>query len=109
VDDWERALASLPASTESIEPSWIEGIKMIYDKLKGMLEVQGVTEITAKGEIFDPHLHEAVMRRDGDEGIVIDEIQRGYKLKDRVIRPSLVVVGEGKKDKEIIGNTDKEE
>lgn len=94
MDDLERAFVSLPAQPKGF--SWIEGIKLVYNKLKTILEAQGLTEIEAEGEPFDPHLHEAVMCREGKEGIVIEEIQKGYKLKDRVIRPSMVIVGEGK-------------
>lgn len=98
IDDWERALVSLPPQPG--EPDWLEGIKIIYNKLKATLEAQGLIEIKAKGEPFDPHLHEAVMRQEGEEGIVIEEIQKGYQLKDKVIRPSRVVVGHGKEEKE---------
>lgn len=98
MDDLERAFVSLPAQLMGF--SWIEGIKLIYNKLKTILEAQGLAEIKAKGEPFDPHLHEAVMRREGKEGIVMEEIQKGYKLKDKVIRPSMVIVGEGKEGKE---------
>jgi molecular chaperone GrpE len=93
VDDFERAFASLP--DELAESSWIEGIKMIYNKFKASLEAQGLTEIKAKGEPFDPHFHDAVMGQEGEEGMVIDEVQKGYMFKDRVIRPSMVVVGKG--------------
>jgi len=95
IDDLERAFVSLPAQLTGF--SWIDGIRLIYNKLKAILEAQGLAEIKAKGEPFDPHLHEAVMRQEGEEGRVIEEIQRGYKLKDKVIRPSMVIVGEGKK------------
>jgi len=98
IDDLERAFASLP--DQVAKSSWIEGIRLIYNKLKKTLEAQGLAEIKAKGEPFDPHLHEAVMCREGEEGIVIEEIQKGYRLKDRVIRPSIVIVGEGKEGKE---------
>jgi len=98
LDDLDRALASVPA--ELMESSWTEGIKLIYNKFKATLEAQGLTEIEAKGEPFDPHLHEAVMGQEGEEGIVIEEIQKGYKFRDRVIRPSMVVVGKGKGGKE---------
>lgn len=96
MDDLERAFVSLPARLSN--SNWIEGIELIYNKFKTVLESQGLTEIKAKGEPFDPYLHEAVMRQEGEEGIVLDEIQKGYKLKDRVIRPSRVIVGEGKNE-----------
>lgn len=99
MDDFERAFVSLPA--EIAESSWTEGIKLIYNKFKAILEGEGLAEIKAKGEQFDPCLHEAVMCREGEEGIVIEEIQKGCKFKDKVIRPSKVIVGNGKRDKEI--------
>ena len=98
IDDFERAFDSLPS--ESPEMNWIEGIEIIYNNLKAALEKAGITEIKAKGERFDPHLHEAVMGRAGEEGVILEEIQKGYRLKDRVIRPSLVVVGKGKEETE---------
>ncbi len=94
VDDLERAFVSLPPRLS--KSSWIEGIELIHNKLKGILEAHGLTEIKAKGKPFDPRLHEAVMHQEGEEDIVIEEIQKGYKLKDRVLRPSKVIVGKGK-------------
>ncbi len=107
MDDFERAFSSLPAQVT--EPNWIEGIKLIYNKLKTTLEAQGLIEIKAKGEPFDAHLHEAVMRQEGEEGVVIEEIQKGYKLKNKVIRPSMVVVGKGKEKEETEQEGQKEE
>jgi molecular chaperone GrpE len=95
MDDLERAFASVPADLE--ESNWTEGIKLIYNKFKTTLEAQGLTEIEARGEPFDPSLHEAVMQQDGKEGMVIEELQKGYKFKEKVIRPSLVTVGKGRK------------
>jgi len=103
MNDLERAFASVPA--ELGESNWTEGIKLIYNKFKATLEAQGLTEIEAEGEPFDPRLHEAVMQKEGEEGMVIEEIQKGYKFKGKVIRPSLVIVGkgggEGEKSKQI--------
>ena len=95
INDLERAFASVPADLD--ESNWTEGIKLIYNKFKATLEAQGLTEIKAKGEPFDPRLHEAVMQQEGTEGMVIEEIQKGYKFKEKVIRPSLVTVGRGRK------------
>ncbi|MFC2005064.1 nucleotide exchange factor GrpE [Chloroflexota bacterium] len=64
------------------------------------LESQGISPIEALGVPFDPKLHEAMRQDKGEEGIVIEELQRGYKLHDRVIRPSKVVVGSGEVEKE---------
>jgi len=107
IDDLERAFASLPAELTGF--SWTEGVKLIYNKLKAILEAQGLAEIKAGGEAFDPHLHEAVMCREGEEGMVIEEIQKGYKLKNRVIRPSLVIVGKGEEEKKTEQGGQKEE
>jgi molecular chaperone GrpE len=93
MDDLERAFASVPADLE--ESNWTEGIRLIYNKLKTSLEAQGLTEIEARGKPFDPHLHEAIMQQNGKEGMVIEELQKGYKFKEKVIRPSLVTVGRG--------------
>ncbi len=93
MDDLERAFASVPAELD--ESNWTEGIKLIYNKFKATLEAQGLTEIKARGEPFDPRLHEAVMQQEGEEGMVIEETQKGYKFKGKVIRPSLVIVGKG--------------
>ena len=97
VDDLERAFASIPADLE--ESNWTEGIRLIYNKLKTNLEAQGLTEIQTRGEPFDPRLHEAIMQQDGKEGIIIEELQKGYKFKERVIRPAMVTVGRGIKRK----------
>jgi len=93
MDDLERALASVPAELD--ESNWTEGIKLIYNKFKATMEAQGLTEIKARGEPFDPRLHEAIMQQEGEEGMVIEETQKGYTFKGKVIRPSLVIVGKG--------------
>jgi molecular chaperone GrpE len=93
LDDFERAFSSIPPKME--KQSWLEGIKLIERKLWAVLEAQGLSPIKALGEPFDPTLHEAVRQDKGQEGIVIEEIQKGYLLEDRVIRPSKVVVGNG--------------
>ena len=98
IDDMERALENISASLAGL--TWVEGIVLIYRKLRATLEAQGLEEIKALGEDFDPNLHEAVMYGEGEDGKVIEELQRGYKLNDRVIRPSMVVVGRKEKTEE---------
>jgi len=91
VDDMERALKGRPAEGEGA--SWSEGIELIYRKLMNILEAEGVTLIEAEGEMFDPNLHEAVVQTDSDEhdsGQVIEVLQTGYKMGDRVLRPAIV-------------------
>ena len=94
IDDFERAIASIPE--EAASSSWAQGMYLIHKKLRSALESMGVEEVCAIGQVFDPRLHEAVAHLEGDEGAVIKELQKGYKLKDKLIRPSRVVVGKGK-------------
>jgi molecular chaperone GrpE len=98
LDDWERALASIP--DDQADLGWVEGIRLIERKLRGTLEAQGLSPIEAVGKPFDPTLHEAAMEGKGEEGIVVSELQKGYKFRDRVIRPARVVVGNGEEEKE---------
>ncbi|MFV0380179.1 MAG: nucleotide exchange factor GrpE [Anaerorhabdus sp.] len=77
--------------------NYIDGINMIHQQLKTALENEGVSVIESLGKEFDPNIHQALLseKRDGvNSGIVLEEIQKGYKLKDRVIRASLVKVSE---------------
>ena len=98
LDDFERAFASIPPRLEKM--SWVEGIKLVERKLWANLEAQGLTPIKALDQPFDPNLHEAVRQDKGKEGTVIEELQKGYTLYDRIIRPSKVVVGNGEKKEE---------
>jgi molecular chaperone GrpE len=93
LDDLERALASLDIRLAGL--TWFDGIRLIYRKLLLVLENAGVRQIEAEGQTFDPRFHEAVMHGPGPEGKVVAEVQRGYKLHDRVLRPAMVVVGKG--------------
>ena len=96
LDDLERAFASVPSHLANL--TWVDGIRLIGRKLQASLEAQGLSLIKAIGEPFDPQLHEAAMHSKGKEGIVIEELQKGYKLHDRVIRPTMVVVGNGEEE-----------
>jgi len=98
LDDWERALASIPE--DQAELGWVEGVRLIERKLRGTLEALGLSPIEAVGQPFDPNLHEAAMQGKGEEGVVVGELRKGYKFRDRVIRPAKVVVGNGEKEKE---------
>jgi molecular chaperone GrpE len=99
LDDLERAFISIPPRLAKL--SWVDGIRLIERKLWAILEAQGLSLIKALGEPFDPILHEAVRQDKGKEGIVVEELQKGYKFYDRVIRPSKVVVGNGEEEKEV--------
>ncbi len=98
LDDLERALISIPPKLAEL--SWVDGIRLIERKLRATLEAHGLSLIEASGKPFDPTLHEAAMHGKGKEGTVIVELQKGYKLHDRVIRPSMVVVGDGEEKEE---------
>jgi molecular chaperone GrpE len=93
VDDLERALTSVDAHLAGL--TWVDGIRLIYRKFQAMLEMTGVTEIEADGRDFDPAVHEAVAHAPGAENKVVSVVQRGYRMGDRVVRPAMVVVGNG--------------
>ncbi len=93
IDDLERALRDRPTEVEA--GSWANGIELIYRKLLALLETEGVQEIEAQGEQFDPKLHEALSHEESEEraeGEIIDVIQKGYRMGERVLRPALVRV-----------------
>ncbi len=93
VDDLERALQNRPQEGEGA--AWAEGIELVYRKLLAALEANGVKPMQALGEHFDPSLHEAVMQEPSDEyesGQIIEVLQPGYWIGERVLRPALVKV-----------------
>jgi molecular chaperone GrpE len=93
LDDLERALNNKPTSGEGA--TWAEGIELIYRKLLAILEAEGVQQMDADGQFFDPNLHEAISQENSPEhesGQIIEVIKRGYLLGERVIRPALVRV-----------------
>jgi molecular chaperone GrpE len=96
-DDFDRAIETRPAGLEG--DAWADGIAAIDRKLRQLLESEGVSTIdVSPGMAFDPREHEAVVSVPGTgraEGEIVDEIRRGYRLRDRVIRPALVAVAAG--------------
>ena len=107
LDDFERAFSSLDSHLAGL--SWFDGIYLIYRKLSQLLENAGVRPIESEGQPFDPRFHEAVAHVEGEEGKVLSEVQRGYKLHDRVLRPAMVVVGKGKNDADQVSKGDADE
>ena len=90
IDNFERALQH-----ETADENYIEGMKMIFKQLTGVLEKAGLEEINALGEDFDPNFHNAVMTEDNadyESGKVTEVMQKGYLLNKKVIRPSMVKV-----------------
>jgi Molecular chaperone GrpE (heat shock protein) len=93
VDSFERGLVAVPEDEE--KTPFVEGMNMIYKQFMKVLEDAGVTPIEAVGEEFNPDLHNAVMHIESDEvgdNIVVEELQKGYKYKDFVVRHSMVKV-----------------
>jgi molecular chaperone GrpE len=93
MDDLERALQDQPSNEDSI--AWAEGIEMIHLKLKAILESENVEPIEGQGQPFDPLYHEAISYEESDEfanSEIIEVVQKGYKLGDRVLRPAMVRV-----------------
>ncbi len=93
VDNFERGVAAL--SEEDLESPVGQGMNLIYKQLLQTLEDIGVEAIDAKGKEFDPELHNAVMHEDNDElgeNVVSEELQKGYKYRDTVVRHSMVKV-----------------
>ncbi|MCP4168589.1 MAG: nucleotide exchange factor GrpE [Chloroflexi bacterium] len=96
VDDFTRAFDNIPESIGEEEGDWVDGFRLILRKLETVLEREGVTAIDATGE-FDPNIHEAISMEPNDgveSGHVIAEVQRGYMLKEKVLRPSYVRVAQ---------------
>ena len=93
LDDLERALE---AATEHEEAKLEEGVRLVHRSLLGLVERHGLTEIDTEGA-FDPHVHEALLAQPGEgveEGSVLQVLQKGYRLGDKVIRPARVIVAE---------------
>lgn len=93
LDDLERALA---AAEQHEEAQLEEGVRLVHRSLASLLERNGLTPIETEGR-FDPHVHEALLAQpaeDKESGDVLDVIQKGYKLGDRVVRPARVIVAE---------------
>ncbi len=94
LDNLERGLESA-LSAEDVPDGYVEGLKMIHKQLTQILEQEGVSEIEAVGGPFDPNCHHAVMQEDSEDskpGTVLEELQKGYRHRKRILRPSMVKV-----------------
>ncbi len=99
LDNFERALDAAKNSNDY--ESFRKGVELIYTHLKELLEKEGLKEIEAVCKPFDPNYHEAVTQCESDqheEGIVADEVCKGYMLNEKLLRPSKVVVSKGKSE-----------
>ncbi|RLT32272.1 MAG: nucleotide exchange factor GrpE, partial [Chloroflexi bacterium] len=95
VDDIERAVASVTPDVEGT--LWYKGFRLIPQKFQNLLDSEGVTAVAAVGQLFDPNVHEAIAYEPCDadkDGHVVAELQRGYLLRDKILRPAMVKVGQ---------------
>jgi len=98
LDNLEKAIEMAYQHKDAI----IEGIELSIKSFKDMLKKHGIEEINPKEERFDPHLHDALMTKTSEElpkNMVIQTVEKGYKLKDKLIRPAKVIVSSGKEEK----------
>ncbi len=105
LDDFARALRE-PRGPEALE-RWTEGVELIYQKCLGLLREEGVEPIQARGQTFDPAVHEALSyesSRDHREGEIIDVVRPGYRLGETVLRPALVRVARAAPPEEEAGD-----
>jgi len=92
VDDLERAMENLP---EEAQEEWSEGVALVLRNLEKILELEGVAQIESLGKPFDPREHEALLYEENTEiedGLIVNVIQQGYRLNERIVRPARVVV-----------------
>jgi len=95
IDNFERAMQIEPSNEQA--KALLDGVGMVYRNIIDVLKQEGAEQIEAVGHQFDPNFHQAVMQTEDPEfgsNIVVEEFQKGYKLKDRVIRPSMVKVNQ---------------
>ena len=95
LDNLERALAGGKTCAEAKD--FVVGVEMVYRQLLDTLQNLGLEVIPAVGEVFDPQWHEAIAMVEGEpdqSGIIVEELQKGYRFKDKLLRPSMVKVGQ---------------
>ncbi|MCE5167750.1 nucleotide exchange factor GrpE [Paenibacillus profundus] len=93
LDNFERALSTGQEASET--ESFVKGVDMIFRQIQQVMEQEGVQPMNAVGEQFNPEYHQAIMQVESDEyeeGFVVEEVQKGYMLKDKVLRPAMVKV-----------------
>jgi len=97
IDNFERAIGNEKLDATDDIKKYYEGIHMIYNGLKTTLNKFGVEEINRVGEVFDPNLEQAILTdsvEDKEDEVILEVLQKGYKLKDRVIRPATVKINQ---------------
>ena len=91
LDDLERAMYVVSPELRSL--TWVDGIWLILRKLEAILKAHGLEEVAAQDQPFDPLVHQAIAQVEGNEGVVVSVVQKGYTLQKRLIRPAMVTVG----------------
>ncbi|MDD5098372.1 MAG: nucleotide exchange factor GrpE [Candidatus Pacebacteria bacterium] len=94
IDNFLLAEKAIPEAEK--ESNSIKGLLLIKKQIESMLKSLGAEEIETINQKFDPSIHEAVEEIEGEEGMIIEEIEKGYKTKEKVIRPARVKIGKGK-------------
>ena len=92
VDDLERAVENVPKEAQT---EWKEGVELVLRNLEKALELEGVSQIESLGKSFDPREHDALLyeeNSDTEDGLILNVIQQGYRLNERIIRPARVIV-----------------
>ncbi len=100
IDNLEKAISHTKEGSNS--SGLLEGVELTLGAIKKTLEKAGIKEVVAEGKLFDPNFHEAILQQEDNEtkpGHIIKELQKGYLLNGRLIRPSMVIVAQGNKDK----------
>lgn len=100
LDNLERSVQSAQTKHEDYE-AFLKGIEMVMAHIHEMLKRNGVTPVEAQGKVFDPHCHEVLMQEETDEvddGVIMQEFQKGYRLGERVVRTAKVKVAKKKKE-----------
>lgn len=93
LDDLDRAVEAAQVAADGA--AWVEGVGLVAQKFRQVLEQHGVREVDALGEPFDPMRHESIGAAPGPDGQIVQVLRRGYTLHDRVIRPAMVMIGNG--------------
>ena len=102
-DNFQRAMRSIPKdiSQDKNITNLVEGIKAIQKEFYDIFEKNGITAFSAVNQKFDPEIHQAVSQINSEvkEGLIVEELQQGFKISDRLLRPAMVVVSKGKEKK----------
>ena len=104
-DDLGRVVHNAP---EGVDEGWMEGILLVLRNIENALEMEGIIKIEAKGALFDPHQHEALLYEETSEaaeGTVIEVIQVGYRIGDKILRPARVTVAKMSDDSSLTDDT----